>query len=189
MDVWRMDFCYMFVLALSRCFACTHIPIHLPTSYFLHIHPSIYSFFLSIIDSSFFLSFICSIPPPPAMMTEHGNRYFRNLHLAQQPSLPSFQYTQPPQTHLSVSNSTPAHQNPKRPISPSVSHPLSFIHRATAVLGRRVAHAERKRARCGGMECCLAFWYREGIWGVGLRAWMVLDGGWLGGSRCVYEAF
>ncbi|KAJ5942352.1 hypothetical protein N7516_002520 [Penicillium verrucosum] len=31
----------------------------------------------------------------------------------------------------------PAHQNFKCPISPSVSRPLSFIHRATAVLGRR----------------------------------------------------
>ncbi|CRL23611.1 unnamed protein product [Penicillium camemberti] len=34
------------------------------------------------------------------MMTEHGNRYFRNLHPTQQPGLPLFQYTQHPQTHL-----------------------------------------------------------------------------------------
>ncbi|KAJ5449025.1 hypothetical protein N7445_003846 [Penicillium cf. griseofulvum] len=27
------------------------------------------------------------LPHPPAMMTEHGNRYFRNLHLTQQLNL------------------------------------------------------------------------------------------------------
>lgn len=162
-----MDFCCLFVSCLFEVL-CAY-PIHL--SYILHIRPSTPSFSL---DSLFSLSLFSYTPPPPAMMTEHGNRYFRNLHLTQQTSLPSFQYIHHPQTPLSISSlRPPCTQNSERPISLSVSRPLSFIHRATAVLGRRVAHAERKRARRGGMKCSLGCWYREGIWKAWLEVWMV----------------
>lgn len=162
------------VLSLLKRDACgMHIPIHLPTSY---IHPSTL-FFLSIIDSSFYpftsFHFFPSTMIPLYSTTSYDDKTWKQIlpkpppHPTTQPSFVSI-HTASTNTPVHLKYPTPAHQNPKRPISPSVSHPRSFIHRATAVLGRRVAHAERKRARCGGMECCLAFWYREGIWEVGL---------------------
>lgn len=145
------------VFSLLRCLS--HAYPH-TSSYILHIHPSTL-FFLSIIDSSFFLSLFSTMIPLHST-TSYDDRTWKQIlpkpppHPTTQPSFISI-HTTSTNTPVHLKYPTPAHHNSKRHISPSVSHPLSFIHRATAVLGRRVAHAERKRARRGGMECCLAF--------------------------------
>lgn len=144
--------------------------MHIPTS--SYIHPStllsVHYRFLLFSFTSFSSTMI-----PLYSTTSYDDRTWKQIlpkpppHLTTRPSFISI-HTTSTNTPVHLKYPTPAHQNPKRPISPSVSHPLSFIQRATAVLGWRVAHAERKRARRGGMECCWAFWYREGIWEVWL---------------------
>lgn len=170
----------LLVCFVLRCFTHAYpllllllLPTHPSSIYLLFLsilhyrYPSFLPFISPLYSISISIFFSISIPTPS---TGYDDRTWNQIlpKPTSPNNRPSFPYTTSTDTPIHPSQiPASAHQNLKRPIS-CVSHPLSFTHRAIAVPGRCVARVEWKQARCGGKECCLGFWYREGEIGEGL---------------------